>query len=78
MKLKNILSVVCFLFVATACSMEDSILDDDSSKLVPEDGSAYVSAVINLEGTQTKATTGNSSDPQEYVADAIASCALTY
>lgn len=76
MKLKNILSVVCFLFVATACSMEDSILDDDSSKLVPEDGSAYVSAVINLEGTQTKATTGNSSDPQEYVADAIASCAL--
>ena len=56
--------------------MEDSILDDDSSKLVPEDGSAYVSAVINLEGTQTKATTGNSSDPQEYVADAIASCAL--
>lgn len=34
MKLKNILSVVCFLFVATACSMEDSILDDDSSKLI--------------------------------------------
>lgn len=77
MKLKNILSVLCFLFIAAACSMEDDVLDGNSSKLVPEEGSAYVSAVINLGGTQTKATTGGaSSTPEEYTADAIASCAL--
>lgn len=76
MKLKNILSVICFLFVAIACSMEDNILDDNPSKLVPENGSAYISAVINLDGTRTKATAGNSSAPKEYVADAITSCAL--
>ena len=76
MKLKNILSVLCFFFVAVACSMEDDVLDGNSSKLVPEEGSAYVSAVINLGGTQTKATTGNSSALEEYEVDAIASCAL--
>lgn len=76
MKLKNILSVLCFLLAATACSMEDDILNDNSTKLVPEEGSAYVSATINLGGTQTKATTGNSSAPEEYGADAITSCAL--
>lgn len=76
MKLKNILSVLCFFFVVVACSMEDDVLDGNSSKLVPEEGSAYVSAVINLGGTQTKATTGNSSAPEEYAAEAIASCAL--
>lgn len=76
MKLKNILSVICFLFVATACSMEDSILDDNSTKLVSEDGSVYVSAVINLGETQTKATTGSSNASGESVADEITSCAL--
>lgn len=76
MKLKNILSALCFLFVATACSMEDDILDNNSSQLVPEEGSAYISAVINLGGAQTKATSGSEKDPDGYGADPITSCAL--
>ena len=74
MKLKNILSVICFLFVATACSMEDGFLDGNTSELVSEAGSAYVSATINLGSIQTKSS--NSSAPEEYGADAISSCAL--
>ena len=76
MKLKNILSFFCFLAAMASCSMEDDILNDNSSKLLPEEGSAYVSAVINLGNTQTKATTGSSSAPEAYYADAISSCAL--
>lgn len=34
MKLKNILSVLCFFFVATACSMEDDIIQNDFGKIM--------------------------------------------
>ena len=59
MKLKNILSVLCFFFVAVACSMEDDIIQNDFGKNNEafSDGNVHMS--FNLQGgiTTTKSST---------------------
>lgn len=56
MKLRNILSVLCFLFVAVACSMEDDILNDLDTKATG-DSDIYASVNLSLQTSTTGVTT---------------------
>lgn len=57
MKLKNILSILCLMFVAVACSMDDEAVLDDiaSSKNEVSLEDAYVTFSLASEGLTTKA-----------------------
>lgn len=69
MKLKNILSIICFLFVVASCSVEDDTIMNDVTNNIENNevsGSAYVSVSVKSEQSATKATTGNSSKPSDY------------
>lgn len=82
MKRVNILLSLCFLAVMASCSMEDDILDNNSSTFVPEESSAFVSATINLGNAQTRSasedtnTTGGSNQGETIDADYISNYAL--
>lgn len=61
MRLRNILSVLCFLFVAVACSMEDDILNDLDTP-TPEKADSYAVFDISLltgENVSTKSSTSS-------------------
>lgn len=69
MKLKNILSIIGFLFVVISCSVEeDTIMNDVTNNIEKNEvsGSAYVSVSVKSEQSATKATTGNTGDPSDY------------
>ncbi|WP_143813365.1 hypothetical protein [Parabacteroides provencensis] len=57
MKLKNIISIICLIFVFVSCSSEDDILNDmgkgQNLELVQGEKMAYVS--FNIDGIQTRA-----------------------
>ena len=55
MKLKNILSVLCFLFIAVACSMEDDIMND-VDKEIQTSSEVYATLGVSLatDGIQTR------------------------
>lgn len=61
MKLKNILSVLCFFFVMASCSMEDDVLMNDASKEIEaaQNGNkeAFVAVQMDLNGLTTKSVT---------------------
>ena len=58
MKLRNILSVFCFLAAMASCSMEDDTMMNDASKefeaSVNADKEAYVAVQMDLNGLATK------------------------
>lgn len=60
MKLKNIISMVCFLFLAVSCSMEDdAVMNDLESQLKKEDvseGSVFLSFNIGSDEVNTRST----------------------
>lgn len=69
MKLKNILSIIGFLFVVISCSVEeDTIMNDVTNNIEKNEvsGSAYVSVSVKSEQSATKATTGNTGEPSDY------------
>ncbi len=79
MKLKNILSVLCFFFVATACSMEDDIIQNDFGKNneVFSDGNVHMS--FNLQGgiaTTKSSTIGNPATNEITATEAISTCSV--
>lgn len=79
MKLKNILSIICFLFVVASCSVEDDTIMNDVTNNIENNevsGSAYVSVSVKSEQSATKATTGNSSKPSDYSSHPISNCYL--
>ncbi|WP_288207439.1 hypothetical protein [uncultured Parabacteroides sp.] len=68
MKLKNILSIICFLFVVASCSVEDDTIMNDVTNNIENEitGSAYVSVGVRSGQSATKATEGNASKPSDY------------
>lgn len=66
MKLKNILSVLCFLFVAAACSMEDDILNDAGKEIQNQDTNREAILSFNLDANAllTKATVNATGDKE--------------
>lgn len=68
MKLKNILSIICFLFVVASCSVEDDTIMNDVTNNIENEitGSAYVSVGVRSGQSATKATEGNASEPSGY------------
>lgn len=81
MKLKNILSIFCFLSIVVSCSMEDETILNDISKEIDNstENVAYVSVNIASLGTKTKstATSSGSSEPYDPLnGDYISTCYL--
>lgn len=66
MKLKNILSVICFLLVATACSMEDDIISDAGKEIQNQNSDREAILSFNLETNAllTKSTEDASGDKE--------------
>lgn len=66
MKLKNILSVLCFFFVAAACSMEDDILNDAGKEIQNQDTNREAILSFNLDANAllTKATENATGDKE--------------
>ena len=77
MKLKNILSVICILLAVVSCSMEDEVLDGNSTNLILEKGAAYVTVDISTAKATTKAVgRGESHINGSLAGDYINSCYL--
>ncbi|WP_308595225.1 hypothetical protein [uncultured Parabacteroides sp.] len=77
MKLKNILSVICILLAVVSCSMEDEVLDGNSTNLILEKGAAYVTVDISTAKATTKAVSrGESHINGSLAGDYINSCYL--
>lgn len=80
MKLKNILSIIGFLFVVISCSVEEDTLMNDVTNNIEKNevsGSAYVSVSVKSEQSATKATTGDASGSSDYeYSHPIANCYL--
>ena len=67
MKLKNIISMVCFLCLAVACSMEDDVLNDQNTNVqIPEieTGDAYVGFSVDMQALATTKS-ADTQDPEE-------------
>ena len=66
MKLKNILSMVCFLCLAVSCSMDDETVMNDISKEIEatqgEGKEAFVAVQMNFGELATKSVTAGNSD----------------
>lgn len=71
MKLINILSIVCLLFIAASCSMEDDLLDRvDTPDNNKEKNEAYAYADFEFSlATSSNVQTRSSSDEVNYVVE---------
>ncbi|MCD7849397.1 MAG: hypothetical protein LUH63_06435 [Parabacteroides sp.] len=79
MKLKNILSILCVFFVATACSMEDDIIQNDFGKNNEafSDGNVHLSFTLQGGTATTKSSaTGNPATEKIEATEVISTCSV--
>ncbi|RHO70402.1 hypothetical protein DW083_13545 [Parabacteroides sp. AF48-14] len=79
MKLKNILSILCVFFIATACSMEDDIIQNDFGKNNEafSDGNVHLSFTLQGGTATTKSSaTGNPATEEIAATEAISTCSV--